>query len=439
MKRTIASKRSTRPSPLRSVSLPLLTCLALIVGLTCTMPGESQAAAPLRFEAPPILKAADLLPPQLRSGPLFQVDDRVPTDGLLGHFTLRSELGTFVVPGRELLKIRIAELSAIQQLENMSKSRVFVEALGRAAAKPLESAGQIITHPVETVTSLPAGISRMFDRVSLGAQKISEAATDPTKSDAQRAEEAAGRVGSATITALGFEQGRRQLAKSLGVDPYTTNPVLAQKLTDIAWVSFSGRLAVNTLTAALVPASLAISGTSITHDLVYDTPSADLIVKNKEKVLAMGATEAQAKALLNNRWYSLTVLTSMVTELERLSDVAGRPDVIALAATATNEEEARFLAAGVQILARLHTTTTPIRRVTGHGTVVGFAADGAVIVPAQVDYVSWTERVARFAERSDLKARKRGIWVTGKASASPLAKQGFNKLGWTFHEVSLPR
>ena len=28
------------------------------------------------------------------------------------------------------------------------------------------------------------------------------------------------------------------MAKSLGVDPYTTNPVLAQKLTDTAWVAF---------------------------------------------------------------------------------------------------------------------------------------------------------------------------------------------------------
>lgn len=408
-----------------------------VLWLACAGPGHLQAAATPPFEKPPVLRAADILPPEMRSGPLFQVDEQVPTDGLLGHFTLRSKLGTFVVPGRELLRIRISELQAIDQLEQMSKSQVFVEALGRSAAKPLESAQQIITHPVDTLAGLPSGVSRLFDRVSLGARKITEAATDPSKNGSQRAEEAASRVGSATITALGFEQGRRQLAKSLGVDPYTTNPVLSQKLTDIAWVFFSGRLAVNTLTTVLVPASLAISGTSITRDLVYDTPSADLIVKNKQRLLALGATEAQAQALLNNRWYSLTVLTSLVTELERLSGVGGRPDLISLAAIAGNEEEARFFAAGVQILAQLHATTMPISRVIGQGTVIGFTADGAIVVPAQVDYVSWTERAGRFAERPDLKAKQRGIWLTGKMSAS--ARNGFTKLRWTLNAVSLPQ
>ena len=71
-----------------------------------------EAAAHPAFEPPPVLSARELLPPDLLAGPLFQVDDRVPTDGLLGHFTVRSSLGIFVAPGRELLRIRIAELSA---------------------------------------------------------------------------------------------------------------------------------------------------------------------------------------------------------------------------------------------------------------------------------------------------------------------------------------
>jgi hypothetical protein len=131
------------------------------------------------------------------SGPLYKVDDEVPTDGLMGHFTLTSELGTFVVVGRELLRIRIAELPAIQQLNNMSKSQVFLEALARATAKPIESAAAIITHPVQTVENLPAGISRLFNRIELGAKKITQATSDPSKSDTQRAETAMSRVGTA--------------------------------------------------------------------------------------------------------------------------------------------------------------------------------------------------------------------------------------------------
>ena len=83
----------------------------------------------------------------------------------------------------------------------------------------------------------------------------------------------------------------------MAVDPYTTNPVLAKKLTDTAWVAFSGRLGVNLLVSAFVPGSTAISGLSFTHDLVYDTPAADLLVLDRQKMLAMGASDAQAQAL----------------------------------------------------------------------------------------------------------------------------------------------
>ena len=398
--------------------------------------GVSAVFAQPAFQAPPVLSARELLPRDMLAGAHFEVDDRVPTDGLLGHFTLRSGFGTFVAPGRELLQTRIAELPAIQHLEATSHTDVFLQAAGNAAAKPVEAVVSLVTDPVDTVEGIPSGISRFFDRVELGAQKIAQAASDPNKTEQQRTEDAAKRIGSATITALGFEQVRRQLAKGLAVDPYTTNPVLAKKLTDTAWVAFSGRLGVNLLTSAFVPGSTVISGLSFTHDLVYDTPAADLLVLDRQKMLAMGATDAQAQALLDNKWFSLSVLTALVTELERLDGVGGRPYVVALAATVTKEEEARFLAAAVHMLARLHVGGVPIRRVFTRGTVIGITPEGAVVVPAPVDYLSWTERVGRFAARSDLRAPRRGLWLTGRMSGS--AQQGFAARGWTIHEVALP-
>ena len=405
---------------------------ALWVGLGVGIPA---ALAQPPFQAPPVLSARELLPRDMLAGPHFQVDDRVPTDGLLGHFTLRSGFGTFVAPGRELLRIRIAELPAIQHLEATSQTDVFLQAAGRAAEKPVEAVESLITDPVDTIQGIPAGISRFFDRVELGAKSIEQSASDPTKSEQQRAQESAQRIGSATITALGFEQVRRQLAKGLAVDPYTTNLVLSKKLTDTAWVAFSGRLGVNLLFSAFVPGSTAISGLSFTHDLVYDTPAADLIVLNKQKMVAMGASDAQAQALLNNRWFSLSVLTALVTELERLGGVGGRPYVLALAATATKEEEARFLAAAVHVLARLHVGGVPIRRVITRGTVIGITPAGGVVVPAPVDYLSWTDRVGAFAARSDLRAARRGLWLTGRMSGA--AQQGFAARGWTVHDVTL--
>ena len=109
------------------------------------------------------------------------------------------------------------------------------------------------------------------------------------------------------------------------------------------------------------------------------------------------------------------------------------PMCVALAATATKEEEARFLAAAVHVLARLHVGGVPIRRVFTRGTVIGITPDGAVVVPAPVDYLSWTERVGRFAARSDLRAPRRGLWLTGRMSGS--AQQGF-AAPWMDHSTT---
>ncbi len=390
------------------------------------------AAAEPSFQKPPTLRASYLLPANMISGPLFHVDDEVPTDGLMGHYTLRSEYGTFVVPGRELLRIRIAELPAIQQLNKVSNSQEFLDAMGQAAEKPIESAEKIITNPEQTLSDLPSGISRLFGSVEQGAEEIRQAASNPTESTTQKVEGTLDRIGGVTMTALGYEQSRRQLAQSLGVDPYTTNPVLAKKLTNVARVAFSGKLAVNSMVTAFVPASIAITGTNFTSDLVYDTSAADLIDMNKQKMFNMGANEEQVEALLNNRWYSLSVLTSLVAELERLPGVSGVPEVIALAATAQNEEEARFLASSAQMLAWLNATGTPISQIAGRGTIIGIGPNGGIVVTAPVDYISWTERIGNFAKRPDLKAGQRSIWLSGKMSG--VAQRGFTELHWTLYQ-----
>jgi hypothetical protein len=39
---------------------------------------------------------------------------------------------------------------------------------------------------------------------------------------------------------IGFADAKRKAAVSLGVDPYTTNPLLQRELDGIAWASFAG-------------------------------------------------------------------------------------------------------------------------------------------------------------------------------------------------------
>jgi hypothetical protein len=369
--------------------------VAAMLALTAAMlvPGGglgTMAQAQSVFETPPVLPASELAPPNLLQGATFTVDTPVPIQGMLGQFTIRADVGTFEAHGRELLRIRVGELHAIAQIDRTSKSEEFLKAAGRAVARPVESTAQMLMHPVETAKGMPGGVERFFGRLELGAQSLDTAVSAPAPSSSDRADLLARRVGGLTADVFGYEAERRALAKGLGVDPYTTNPVLAQKLSDMAWVAFSGRVGVNTLISVFVPVSIAISAASVTNTMIYDTPAADLIVRNEQTLLGMGASESQTRALIKNPWYSLSMLTSLVTALDRLSGVNGRPAVVALAATATTEDQARFLANAVEMLAAQQQTGEPLVEVLAVGTVIGRTQRGALIIPGAADYVAWT-------------------------------------------------
>ena len=400
-----------------ALSRGLAAVLTVVAALLCSGGGRgvvAQAQAPV--EVPPVLPASELAPPYLLQGPTFTVDDQVPIQGMLGQFTIRAEVGTFAAHGREMLRIRVGELHAIAQIERMSKSDVFLQAAAQAVARPVESMAHLLEDPVQTAHGLSGGVERFFGRVELGAQQIAGAASGPAPSSTDRAELLAKRVGGLTANVLGYETERRALAKSLGVDPYTTNPVLAKKLNDMAWVAFSGRVGVNTLISVFVPASIAISATSFTNSLIYDTPAADLIVRNQQRLMAMGASDEQTQRLSKNHTADVTVLTSLVSALDRLAGVNGRPAVIALATTATTEDEARFLANAVEMLAAQQQTGAPLAQVGARGTVIGWPQNGAPLVPGAVDYVAWTERVAGVAGRPDLQGPAGRLWLTGRLS-----------------------
>lgn len=395
--------------------------------------GTARAQTATRFETPPTLPAQELAPATLLDGNSFHVDQAVPTDGLTAHFTLRSDVGTFNADGLEMLRIRVAELPVIEELNQTSKSKVFAQALATNAAAPVAAAGQMVMHPVDTVTGLPAGVGRFFGRVGLGAQKIKEAATTPEEASAgERAGQVATRSFHATRDVLGYEQERRGLAKKLHVDPYTTNPILSKQLDDFAVVAFRAHVGVTTAMSVFIPGSMAITATRAVSNWVYDTPRADLIVQNQKKLQEMNVPDANIHEFMNNKAFPLSVQTAFVEDLTRVSEVPGSIDIVALASTAESEEQARFLASSLDMLANYHQSHTPLVAVIARGTIIGRDRAGVIVVPAEVDYVSWTKRTSYFANRPDLVSPKRSAWLSGQMS--PLAKKNFQALGWNVRE-----
>jgi hypothetical protein len=406
---------------------------AVILEISGAPDVQAVDAQALGYEAEPVLAAKDLATPELLTGPHFTVDPKVPVKGFLDRFTIQSKYGTFQANGLAMLPIRVNEVEALAKLEDLSNTKEFAEAAGKAIARPVTSTVNMLVHPVDTITGFPDGVARLFGRIKLGSERVYQAATAPDQSGGERASEATKRVGMATITALGFEKERRDLAKSLGVDPYTSNEVLSEKLTSAAWVAFSGRFLIQTATSILVPYSMAMSAATITNSSIYDTPPGDLI-NNATMIFGQtGASDAQVQTLVQNPQYTLTVLTELALGVQRLNGVAGVDSIVAFAAIARTQDECRFVAGAANMLARYHEAVAPIAQVTAPGPILGRTADGTLVLPAPVDYVAWLERVALASNRPDLQAPEKVFFVSGRLT--PLAQKELSKRGWKLFET----
>jgi len=409
------------------VKLKSSIALAAVIALCASAVATAQTST--GFEAEPVFRAGNLVSADLLKGPHFAVDDRVPVAGLLEQFTIRSDYDTFEAHGRRMLRVRTGEIDGLVRLNGISSTAEFTQAATRAVARPVASAANMVANPVETVESLPGGLTRLFDRVKLGGNELVAAATAP---DSDNASAVTQRVGSITVDALGFEKERRDLAKSVGVDPYTTNAVLARKLTDMAWVAFSGRFTVQAAMSVFVPGSTVISAVTITNTTIYDTPPGDLINRAQSIFVATGAPDAQVQALIRNQQYSLSVLTVLAHGVQRLQGASGLGSIVGFAAAAKTQDETRMVAGAVNMLARYHETVRPIARVAAPGPIAGYTTAGGLVVTLPVDYVAWTERVARWAQRDDLRAPERIGWISGQFSSR--ARMEFEKRGWRLME-----
>jgi len=403
--------------------------------MTSVQPAQPGAAEG-QYEEPPVVNAADLLPASALSGPGFSVQPQVPTNGAMGQYSIvadasvfRGDAGTYYIESLDMLKIRLSEIPAIAQLENISETGVFAKTLASSAERPVTDAANMVMHPMDTVTGLPSGVGQLFGRVSLGAKQITSTASNSFGSG-----QAAGEAGNATLTALGYDQVRRDLARKLHVDPYTSDPILTKKLNKVAWVMFSARMTVDAAMVA-VPGSMIITSVEFTDDLVYQTPKADLILLVQKRLKNMGLSPQEIVAFSSNTAIPLSLQVSAVKDLEALGQVPGRRAAAVALGNVMTEYQARFLVTSLHMLDQWSQQRSPITRIRVPGVLVARDQNGTAIMPAAVDYVSWTPRIAGFATNPQmLGMQNRVLWITGKMT--PLARQQLTTNGWTLQEGS---
>ena len=398
----------------------------------------SSASITGQYEQPPIVQLTELLPATPTSGPGFTVQPQVPTNGAMGQYTIvadasvfHNDAGTYYVESLDLLKVRLSEAPAIAWLDNVSETSVFANALASSAERPVADAANLVMHPMDSVTGLPNGVGQFFNRVSMGAGQVYSSAKSAPGSG-----QAASEAGTAATTALGYDQVRRDLARRLHVDPYSTNPILTKKLNKVAWIMFSARITVDAAMAA-VPGSMIITGVEFTNDLVYQTPKADLVLLIQNKLQNMGLSPAEIAAFISNDAISLSLQVSAVKTLEALGNVPGRREVADMIANTMTGYQSRFLVSSLKMLNQWNQQKAPLTRIRIVGVPVAQDQNGTLIMPAPIDYLSWTQRIAGFAtDPALLSFQNRVVWIP--APMTPLASQNLAANGWRVNQAATP-
>ncbi|TMH33298.1 MAG: hypothetical protein E6H66_12520, partial [Betaproteobacteria bacterium] len=267
----------------------------LALGLILSAPALLAATLP-PVEPMPTLDAAMLAPPALLNASGYTIDSTVPVMGYMGQFTLRAPAGTFNADGTEMLSIRVSELAAIAQLSQLSQSGVFADALAASAMKTGAAIGQAVMNPVATLSGLPAGVGRFFQSATTTISRATESSAGPDSSSG---------ASDTAMNLLGVNKAKRRIAKQAGADPYTTNPVLAKQLDDLARAAVAGGVSLDVaLAVSTAGIATAISTTATVSNLVWDRSPEDIRTIHEQKLAAMGVGSDTVRAFVTNRWFT---------------------------------------------------------------------------------------------------------------------------------------
>jgi hypothetical protein len=382
------------------------------------------ATAAAEYEVPIDGKASDILPADKLSGPHYQIQDRVVCFGYMNQFTVNSDYGTFEPSSDYALRKLLKEIQAIAVLREIKESKVYLDSVKNAAKMPFEFGKNIITDPVDTISGVPKGVFRLFSNIGTAATNERNPSEDARWK-----------------TLLLLSSYKRDYAYELGVDVYSSNPVLQKELNSVGWAGAAGSLSVSAaLTPFGGPGFMAVKMTRLSqqfNNLLKTEPAPRLRQLNGEKLAAMGVAKELADQFLDHDAFTPTHQTIIVGSLALLTNARGQAAFITLALTAADEESANFFQNMAETMRGFNESVSPLQDIiVASGLVFAKAKNGSVMIPFPLDRGVWTERAAGVIPNAIASYKKATgtkllgkveLWVTG--TATPLAKKEAAKLG----------
>jgi hypothetical protein len=410
-------------------------------------------------EKPPVLAASDLYPDLDLKTELYSVESKVTTDGFLTKTVIDSEFGKFTAVGPGMLFVRLNELEALEQLEKLEDSDEFQRGVKDSANEKAQGMKQIIDNPNEAAKGFGQGVNRFFKRAARATKTGYQTASDVYREEVPGAGQESGpgknlpggteveavinpeskytkmakASGKATLNILGFEDSRRGLAKRLGVDPYTTNPILDTKLREVTSSLFAGDFAVDVVTS-LIPGGFVVSSSTMVGNWVWDTPPGDLRVQIEQSLVQMGMSTQEVDRFLRHFWYPLSYQAVITKALEALDGVLNIPEIMPLVLTVTTFDQARFVMDTLNMLAHYHKDVQRLKTLRILGTIVAIDQNNSLVVMAPADFMSWSEPLNNYLDSTDFFENRKIMHIAG--SITDNARRALKSRDWQVTEHS---
>lgn len=378
------------------------------------------------FETPFNLQASRILPPKLLSGPHHRVAETVANDGLMNTYTVRSRYGTYRVVSTALLAARVDEFKAMAAMDESGGAKEYGKGLVEGGENFVLGVKNLVTDPVNTFQNAASGVGKLFTRAEEGM----------TGSSASRYEDSAG------AKLVGFASTRREQAVAYGVDPYSTNEQLREKLKTVAAPSYAGGVTTAGL-KLLIPGGVGIAVSSVSGvnwlgQVDMAQPPADIRIHNRQALLDLGAGEASVWSFMDNAEYTPTQQSLIVKALTGMGRVGAVTTFLTVAARIENQDQALFTQRQALMYRGYHKRQDMVRGFVRLGAMAGaLTYRGRLVLCLPLDHLCWTERVADVAAAVDLAGQKHRpsaveLWVAG--TVSPTARKALEAKGWTVRE-----
>ena len=420
---------------LLKIRVPLI-CLGFTLLGVAGVPVHAQQAA--GFETPPARKASEILPAYLVQGDHFKVRDKVSWKEGLHEFSVESEFGTFEVWGEPMLRVRLREVEAMNTLRNTSSASVGGAAVARQAGRSIKSVGSAFRHPVNTARGVPQGMKRLFKSAKYDVDEVAKAGKSAqqsaggektTQEQSQAVQKAGAKLGRSLA---GINSAYRNWAKSVGVNPYTTNTELRAEMDRLAKVESGAKIGTKIFMPSILPEELKL--VSDVSKTAYHKDWREIIEHNIQSLNTLGVSSEAKTRFLENANINLTLETLIIELLLQMEGVGSRDIVIQQAGLLKTDAEAVFFAECVLMANWFHRNMNPASQMLG-GTLIPvmLTRDGRVVAFSASDFEYWTKEVAQISGEFNRQyvnvSRKREIWVADQVSTGFV--RGVSNLGWS--------